>query len=61
MKEGDRVKVVHCERSRFMNQDFVKWIDNHSNRTFTIIKVNGDSARLKGVNFTVSKEFLIVL
>ena len=58
MKEGDKVTLKHCDRSPFMNQEFLKFIDERKGIVFIIERVVGDVVKLKRVGFWISKDFL---
>ncbi len=58
MKTGDIVIPVHCERSKYMCQEFKTWIDTHSETTFYVESVHNGACRLRKVFFLVTEEFL---
>jgi hypothetical protein len=56
--KGKTVQVVNCDRSKYMSSEFLKWIDDHKDRQFYVMEDYGNCVRLKGVGFSVTKEFL---
>ncbi len=62
MKEGDFVSPVHHERERYLNREFVKWIEEHKDRRFYVSKVYNDGCvKLAKVDFIITSEFLKVI
>jgi hypothetical protein len=55
---GDKVHPQHCQRDKWMSEDFLKWIDENSSRVFVVLEKVGRSCRLNKLNFTVTEEFL---
>lgn len=56
--KGSIVRPVHCERSQYMNRDFLEWIDNNLHNTFVVESKTDRSCRLRRVGFTITEEFL---
>lgn len=61
MKEGDFVKVVHCKRSKYMNSEFLKWVDEHKDIKYYVLSVVNNGVRLSKVGFLITTEFLEVV
>ncbi len=58
IKEGNIVKPTHCERSQYMNKDFLKWIDEHEGQRFYVESSKSGVVRLAKVGFAITEEFL---
>lgn len=58
IQKGSIVKPKHCERSKYMNSDFVEWIDQNKNTTFIVESKVYNTCRLRKVMFAITDEFL---
>ena len=58
IQKGSIVRPVHCERSKYMGNDFREWIDRNSETTFYVESKVGNCCRLKRVFFLITDEFL---
>ena len=58
IQKGDIVKPVHCDRSKYMGNDFREWIDQNINNIFLVESKINTSCRLKKVGFVITEEFL---
>lgn len=58
IQKGSIVRPVHCGRSKYMNGDFVEWIDKNKDYTFVVESKVYNTCRLRKVMFAVTDEFL---
>lgn len=58
IKVGDKVKVIHSSRSKYMNTDFISFIDSNKHKTFIVDRIIDNKILLKKVSFWITEEFL---
>jgi hypothetical protein len=55
---GNMVRPIHNERSKYMNKDFIEWINKNKDNRFYVESVRGRCIRLSKVLFMITDEFL---